>query len=306
MVSGGAADRVCEDPCLPNSWDNTSTVYANKIFMFTLSLETVGAPRIDRQQHLVTERLIKKNGSRFSASVFFLLGAFSITIAEVKDLLPDNLVLQKQLESLQPSKQASKAKLREVRSVSTCLYCFSAYMETATSDTRTREQLTYTRLILRETLRTGGDGWAAYDRLFREHATLDKSKKMDGPAWTQASIRPRLCGKPVLKAKYASTAGRQTIATVSAPWQGPPTVGTLPSYEERVCALTQILAAPKDIGEHLHLLEPGELPVFPWDGHFHVFTVLPFGISTVCYMFTKLLRHLVCYWRARGFRIWCT
>ncbi len=60
-------------------------------------------------------------------------------------------------------------------------------MVVATSDTRTREQLTYARLILRETLRTGGEGWAAYDRLFREHASLDKSKWMD---WT--SLDPGL------------------------------------------------------------------------------------------------------------------
>ncbi len=56
---------------------------------------------------------------------------------DMKDLLPDNLVLQKQPESLQSSKQASKAKLREVRSVSTWLYGFLAYMAAATSDTRT-------------------------------------------------------------------------------------------------------------------------------------------------------------------------
>ncbi len=42
---------------------------------------------------------------------------------------------------------------------------------------------------------------------------------------------------------------------------------------------------------------------FAWEGHFYVFTVLPFGLSTACYMFTKLLRPLVRYWRARGLRI---
>ena len=42
---------------------------------------------------------------------------------------------------------------------------------------------------------------------------------------------------------------------------------------------------------------------FAWDGHFYVFTVLPFGLATACYMLTKLLRPLVRYWRARGLRI---
>ena len=35
---------------------------------------------------------------------------------------------------------------------------------------------------------------------------------------------------------------------------------------------------------------------FAWDGHFYVFTVLPFGLATACYIFTKLLRPLVRYW----------
>ena len=42
---------------------------------------------------------------------------------------------------------------------------------------------------------------------------------------------------------------------------------------------------------------------FAWEGHFYVFTVLPFGLSSACYMFTKLLRPLVRYWRAKGLRI---
>ena len=34
-----------------------------------------------------------------------------------------------------------------------------------------------------------------------------------------------------------------------------------------------------------------------------MFTVLPFGLSSACYLFTKLLRPLVRYWRSRGLRI---
>ena len=36
---------------------------------------------------------------------------------------------------------------------------------------------------------------------------------------------------------------------------------------------------------------------------YYVFTVLPFGLSSACYMFTKLLRPIVRYWRANGLRI---
>ena len=48
-----------------------------------------------------------------------------------------------------------------------------------------------------------------------------------------------------------------------------------------------------------------------WGGAYYMFTVLPFGLSTACYVFTKLLRPLVRYWRARLvalelFYIWMT
>ena len=33
-----------------------------------------------------------------------------------------------------------------------------------------------------------------------------------------------------------------------------------------------------------------------------MFRVLPFGLSTACYVFTKLLRPLVKRWRSKGFR----
>ncbi|MEW8542467.1 MAG: reverse transcriptase domain-containing protein [Candidatus Thiodiazotropha sp.] len=46
---------------------------------------------------------------------------------------------------------------------------------------------------------------------------------------------------------------------------------------------------------------------FSWiiDGkrRFYVFLVLPFGISSACHLFTKLLRPLVKHWRAKGFSI---
>ena len=35
---------------------------------------------------------------------------------------------------------------------------------------------------------------------------------------------------------------------------------------------------------------------------FYVFTVLPFGLATACYVFTKLLRPLTKFWRAQGLR----
>ena len=42
---------------------------------------------------------------------------------------------------------------------------------------------------------------------------------------------------------------------------------------------------------------------FNWEDIHYVFTVLPFGFSTACYIFTKVVHPLVRYWRARGLRI---
>ena len=40
-----------------------------------------------------------------------------------------------------------------------------------------------------------------------------------------------------------------------------------------------------------------------WEGKFYVFTVLPFGLSTACYVFTKLVRPLVAFWRSKSIRV---
>ena len=40
-----------------------------------------------------------------------------------------------------------------------------------------------------------------------------------------------------------------------------------------------------------------------WKGKHYVFTVLPFGLSTACYVFTKLMRPLVRWWRGQGIKV---
>ena len=49
--------------------------------------------------------------------------------------------------------------------------------------------------------------------------------------------------------------------------------------------------------EHRKYLE------FSWQKRYYVFTVLPFGLSTACYIFTKIVRPLVHYWGAKGLQI---
>ena len=41
---------------------------------------------------------------------------------------------------------------------------------------------------------------------------------------------------------------------------------------------------------------------FQWECQYFVFTVLPFGLATACYVFTKVLRPLVKFWRSKGLR----
>ena len=41
---------------------------------------------------------------------------------------------------------------------------------------------------------------------------------------------------------------------------------------------------------------------FKWKERYYVFTVLPFGLATACYVFTKLLRGLVKLWQGEGIR----
>ena len=62
-------------------------------------------------------------------------------------------------------------------------------------------------------------------------------------------------------------------------------------------------------GYHLVDISPAQWKYlgFAWNKggkkKFFVFTVLPFGLATACYIFTKLLRPLVAHWRGRGFKI---
>ena len=41
---------------------------------------------------------------------------------------------------------------------------------------------------------------------------------------------------------------------------------------------------------------------FAWNQAYYVFTVLPFGLSTACYVFTKLMRPLIRLWRSKGIK----
>ena len=55
---------------------------------------------------------------------------------------------------------------------------------------------------------------------------------------------------------------------------------------------------------HVDIYEPHQKFLgCEWHAKFCQFTVLPFGLSTACYIFTKLMRALVKYWRSCGIRV---
>ena len=99
---------------------------------------------------------------------------------EMRELLADNIALIHQLESIQGCTPLhtlgpTRPRLREVSSLPTWCYCFLGYMAILTSDPSTRDQLAYARLVIKEALRHGGQGWLDYDRAFRQQAAAEPS-----------------------------------------------------------------------------------------------------------------------------------
>ena len=94
----------------------------------------------------------------------------------MRDLLADNIALLNQLSSLHNPLNLptiNQTRLREVPSLISWVYCFNAYMAIRTTDSVTRNMLAYSRLIIREALRHGGEGWREYDRVFRRQLVVN-------------------------------------------------------------------------------------------------------------------------------------
>ncbi len=66
-----------------------------------------------------------------------------------------------------------RPRLREVPSLHSWMYCFAAYVAVRSDDPLTRDLLAYYRLMIREALRHGGNGWQEYDRSFRRQPAIN-------------------------------------------------------------------------------------------------------------------------------------
>lgn len=110
---------------------------------------------------------------------------------EMRELLADNIALHNQTmefhgnASLAATPVSLRPRIREVPSLTSWMYCFLAYMAVRTRDPLTWDMLAYTRLVIREALRHGGDGWREYDRPFRRQVAID-------PTITWNSLSPSL------------------------------------------------------------------------------------------------------------------
>ena len=104
-------------------------------------------------------------------------GAF----VDMRDLLSDNVALMRHYETFHGALPihilpgSARPRIREVNSLPSWVCAFLTYLAVRTTDPITRNQLTYARLVVRESLRHGGQGWLEYDRLFRQQAALDSS-----------------------------------------------------------------------------------------------------------------------------------
>ena len=56
------------------------------------------------------------------------------------------------------------------------IYCFIIYVAVHTSDVASRDQLSYTFLLIKEAQRHGGTGWLAYDQAFSNQLATDPTK----------------------------------------------------------------------------------------------------------------------------------
>ena len=96
----------------------------------------------------------------------------ALEFVEMRELLPDNLVLAERLETLPARLTPAKSpEQREVGSLLTWVSSFATYIAVVAQahPDRVADMLAYMRLIIREARKYGGNGWLTYDMVFRRN-----------------------------------------------------------------------------------------------------------------------------------------
>ena len=102
----------------------------------------------------------------------------------------------------------------------------------------------------------------------------------------------------VMKGKGSPLLGRNWLSVLKLDWQN---VFTNRSLQDVLTCFGEVFIDLKSGYHHLDIYPEHQTYLgFQWEGKFYMFTVLPFGLSTACYIFTKLLRPVVKHIRALG------
>ena len=150
-----------------------------------------------------------------------------------------------------------RTRLREVPSLVSWMYCFTAYIAIQTQDPLTRQMLAYARLIIREALRHGGGGWAEYDRVFRRQVSINPALPWNvlEPSLQAATILGQWMSEGMLCTicqECDHTANHCALASLQQQLQGPSqTVTSAASYRPPL--------TPGDTSAYLCGMEKGYL-----------------------------------------------
>ena len=92
----------------------------------------------------------------------------------MRELLPDNIALHERLEAL-PSRAhvLREPEVREVGTLTTWVSAFTTYIAIVAEvhPHRVKDTCAYMRLLIREALKYGGNGWITYDTVYRRNRT---------------------------------------------------------------------------------------------------------------------------------------
>lgn len=158
---------------------------------------------------------------------------------DFKDLLADNMALQKRLNEvgIHTHFYSPTGRLREVQDPLTWVSCFLAFMATRIEDKETRSLAAYGMIVIHLARKHGGRGWLAYDSLFRQQvsagAKLDWAELYAHHSWLRQCLVRRgepgcVCSLCMASDHVSSECALHTLET-GRTFSGQPTVTPLPS-----------------------------------------------------------------------------
>ena len=101
----------------------------------------------------------------------------SLQYVDMAEFLPDNVGVLKSLDAapLAQLLPATRPRLREIKSLLSWVTSFCTYTAILASSHPhlVESRLAYMALVIREARKNGGEGWRAYDQIFRQNAAMD-------------------------------------------------------------------------------------------------------------------------------------